>query len=316
MAQNQTLTSVDPRLAAATSIVEAGAVQALRDDDWLAERVRLLMHIHFADVPQGYPIATRFGIRARNRFGSIGAQARQTIILVNRLFADPFVPIYVVDGTLAHELAHYAHGYGSGLPLLHRDPHRGGVVDKELDRRGLGEINRNAEQWRAAHWDAFYQLRCADLDARRAARQETTDRRWNDFLAQPGGRAEQSLRSTLSLLSPRFGFTEPPFGVEWLRASLRQTAPSYWFGRSCVVRVHGLLSDSQTPISMIEYEIGYWLARRAVGDNTHKIHRALGLTGLEGASLDAARWRRRAWNTFLARHHPLSAGNRREVTIS
>src|SRR5205814_1734563 len=82
----------------------------------------------FPDVQQGYPITTRFGIRARNRFGSIGAQDKKTIIMVNRLFADPCVPTFVVDGTLVHELAHYAHGFGSGLPKLYSDPHRGGVV--------------------------------------------------------------------------------------------------------------------------------------------------------------------------------------------
>src|SRR5207247_9633129 len=69
---------------------------------------RSLREMHFADVPRGYPITTRFGIRARNRFGSIGSKDRQTIIMVNRLFADPIVPTFVVDGTIVHELAHYA----------------------------------------------------------------------------------------------------------------------------------------------------------------------------------------------------------------
>jgi hypothetical protein len=278
---------------------------AIRDNDWLAERVSLLQQVHFADVPRGYPITARFGIRARNRFGSIGAQARQTIILVNRLFADPFVPTFVVDGTLAHELAHYAHGYGSGLPLLHRDPHRGGVVDKELVRRGLGEINEKAEQWRKLHWDTFYQLRCTDLDARRVARKEAVDSRWAALLERSGGRSESEMRLRLDLLAPRFGFADPPFDVEWLRATLRQTAPSYWFSQSRVVRIHGLLADRRVPLSLIEYEIAYWLARRAVGENGTKIQRALSLAGLEHTAGEAICWRRRSWTTFRNRHHPL-----------
>ena len=230
-----------------------------RDDEWLAERVSLLRQIHFSDVAQGYPITTRFGIRARNRFGSIGARSRTTIILVNRLFADPFVPTFVVDGTLAHELAHYAHGYGSGLPLLYRDPHRGGIVDKELELRGLGEVNRKAEQWRKFYWETFYQTRCADLTANRTARQESLDNCWNTVLLRPGSRTEVDLEAKLLSLGNRFGFADSPFDVEWLRASLRQTAPSYWYSKSCVVRLHGLLSDPRVPICVIEHELGYWL---------------------------------------------------------
>lgn len=286
---------------------EIGPEPIFRDDDWLAERVSLLRQIHFADVPQGYPITTRFGIRARNRFGSIGAKAKRTIILVNRLFADTVVPTYVVDGTLAHELAHYAHGYGSGLPLLYKDPHRGGIVDKELDRRGLGQINEKAEHWRKTYWDDFYLARCADLDARRMARAESVNQKWSLVLNRAGSRSEAELRSRLSRMSPQFGFSEPPYRAEWLRATARQTAPSYWFSQSRTVRVHGLLADARVPLAVLEYEIGYWLARRAVGDNPHRIHQALCLAGLDTAAGEAVQWRRRSWNAFRTRNHPLAS---------
>ncbi len=287
------------------STPDTGPESGFRNDDWLAERVSLLRQIHFADVPQGYPIVTRFGIRARNRFGSIGARSGQTIILVNRLFADPDVPTFVVDGTLAHELAHYAHGYGSGLPLLHRDPHRGGVVDKELELRGLGEINRKAELWRKKNWDILYQRKCEDLGERRSARQETLDKRWDSLLTRSDCRAESEVRARLTLISARFGYSEPPFGVEWLRASLRQTAPSYWFSRSCLVRLHGLLADPRVPLLVLDYELGYWLARRSVGDNALRIQMALSHAGLESATVEAIRWRRRSWKAFCTRHHPM-----------
>lgn len=276
-----------------------------RDENWLSERVRLLRQIHFADVPRGYPITTRFGIRARNRFGSIGAQDQKTIILVNRLFADPFVPVFVVDGTLAHELAHYAHGFGSGLPKLYADPHRGGVVDKELEKRGLGELTRKSDLWRKLNWDNFYEARCTDITARRTARQESAEQRWNILLNSPVSRTEQHLQDSLIRLAPKFGFIDAPFDIEWLRASLRQTAPSYWFARSQVVRLHGLLADRRVPSSMIEFELGYWLARQAVGDNGAKIQRALALAGLQSSSEEALRWRQRAWTAFCNRHHPL-----------
>ncbi|HLJ55950.1 MAG TPA: hypothetical protein VKT77_13000 [Chthonomonadaceae bacterium] len=286
---------------------DPGTESAQRDDAWLTERVSLIRQVHFADVPQGYPIVSRFGIRARNRFGSIGARAGQSIILINRLFADPFVPDFVVDGTLAHELAHYAHGYGSGLPLLHKDPHRGGVVDQELERRGLGDVNRNAEAWRRRYWDAYYQTRCSDLDGRRTARQASIAACWLALLSRPGHRTQAELDSQLARLSPEFGHADPPFEVEWLHATLRQTAPSYWFSRSCVVRIHGLAADPRVPAALIEAELAYWLARRAVGDNTDRIQRALERAGLERSVQEAMSWRRHAWTAFCGRHHPLRA---------
>ena len=98
------------------TITEEERTNEKRTDAWLTERVRLLREHHFADVPQGYPIVTRFSTRAKYRLGCICARNSTALIQVNRLYADPFVPVYVVDGTLAHELAHYAHGFGSGLP--------------------------------------------------------------------------------------------------------------------------------------------------------------------------------------------------------
>ena len=276
-----------------------------RNEVWLTERVTLLRHIHFSDVARGYPIVTRFGIRARNRFGSIGAQDQRTIILVNRLFADPVVPVFVVDATLAHELAHYAHGFGSGLPRIYTDPHRGGVVDRELENRGLGELTRKSELWRKLNWDQFYNSRCTDITARRTSRQKAVEERWNVILNDQGSRTENQLQSVLISLAPLFGFIDPPFEVEWLRATIRQTAPSYWFARSRVVRLHGLLADRRVPPSLIEFELGYWLARQSVGDNGANIQKALRIAQLQASADEALRWRRHAWTAFCNRHHPL-----------
>ena len=285
--------------------IEVLADSVLRTDAWLTERVCILRQIHFSDVPEGYPITTRFGIRARNRFGSIGARSRKTIILINSLFADPFVPDYVVDGTLAHELAHYAHGYGSGLPLLHRDPHRGGVVDKELERRGLGEINRRAEQWRERYWDEFYRSRCSDLFERREARQASSDSLWTAHLQRPGNRTSTDLLVSLTRLSARFGVADPPFPVEWLHASVRQTAPSYWYSKSRLVRLHGLLADQRIPDCVLEAEIAYWLARRLFGESAPKMQNAFCQAGVQQTVEAAVEWRRRNWNRFRNKYHPL-----------
>ncbi len=281
----------------------------LRDEAWLAERLRLLWDMHFADVPIGYPITTRFGSRAKYRFGSISARNGKTLIMVNQLFADPFVPTFVVDGTLAHELAHYAHGFNSGLPQRYAHAHRGGVVDKELEKRGLGELNQKAEQWREANWDAYYAARCEDLLARHSARTDHADAVWDQFLTQTGRRSEAELCGRLRLLSPRLGFAPEtaPFAVEWLRATRRQNGTSYWFARSRVVRLHGLLADRRVPGVLVDFELAYWLARRAAGDQWQAIHAALCRAGLDAQAEEALRWRRHAWTGFCNRHHPLNA---------
>jgi len=278
-----------------------------RDEVWLAERVRLLWEMHFADVPKGLSIVTHFGTRARYRFGSIVARGGKAVITVNQLFADPFVPTYVVDGTLAHELAHYAHGFGSGLPRLHAHAHRGGVVDRELETRGLGELNAKAAQWREAYWDAFHAARCGDLTTRRAAREDDTAARWNAFLDRSGNRTEAELRGRLALLAPLFGFTSdaPPFAVEWLRATRRQAGLSYWYARTRTVRLHGLLADRRVPGVVVDFELSYWLARRVAGERWQNIHAVLCRTEQGRVADDALRWRCSAWTAFRNRHHPL-----------
>jgi hypothetical protein len=293
----------------ASEVLSVGQeTEPLRDDAWLAERVDLLRKVHFADVPQGYPIVTRFGTRARFRFGSIAARDGQTIILVNQLFADPYVPTYVVDGTLAHELAHYAHGFGSGLPRLYRDAHRGGVVDRELEKRGLGDVNARAEQWRKAYWDAFYDAQCGDLVARRSAKAGDAAARWQTFLAHPERRTEAELQARLLLQAQLFGYISDrlPFQVEWLHATRRQTAPSYWFARERVLRLHGLLADRRLPGLLLDFELAYWMARMTVGESWQSIHASLCRVQLADTASEALNWRKRRWPAFLDRHHPLN----------
>jgi hypothetical protein len=290
------------------SEMEETALVAYRDEAWLDERVNLLREMHFADVPQGYPITTRFGIRARNRFGSIGAQDHKTIIMVNRLFADPCVPTFVVDGTLVHELAHYAHGFGSGLPKLYSDPHRGGVVDKELEKRGLGDITRKSELWRSLNWETFYRSRCEDLTSRRDARRDEADIRWDALLKRTDSRTELELHGRLVLLAPRLGVPSArslPFSVEWLRATRRQSGLSYWFAKSRIVRVHGLLADRRVPAAVLEFELACWLARHVVGSNWQKIQATLGAADMNAVMEEALHWQRRSWTAFRNRHHPL-----------
>lgn len=63
------------------------------------------------------------------------------------MFKDKKIPTSVVDHTLAHELVHYAHGFSSKRTRLHKYPHAGGVVQKEMEERGVGYLNRAYRVW-------------------------------------------------------------------------------------------------------------------------------------------------------------------------
>ena len=281
-----------------------------RNDAWLTERIQLLWENHFADVPKGFPIVTRFGSRARYRFGSIAARNGKSLILINQLFAAPNVPTYVVDATLAHELAHYAHGFGSGLPRKYAHAHRGGVVDTELEKRGLGELSAKAERWRKAHWEEFHFTQCDDLSEQREQKQNLLDARWDSWLHRPQSRPETELCERLRTLLPKFGLkpADCDFMVEWLRASPRQAGLSYWFASEKILRVHGLLADRRIPDSVLDFQIAYWIARQKVGAAWPKVSAELSRAGLQTLMEEERNWRSHSWTQFFNRNHPLKAG--------
>ena len=53
----------------------------------------------------------------------------------------------VVDHTIAHELCHYTHGFSSPHERLHKYPHNGGVVKRELEDRNLHHLVKAYAQW-------------------------------------------------------------------------------------------------------------------------------------------------------------------------
>jgi hypothetical protein len=68
-------------------------------------------------------------------------------ITINGRFRDEKYPTEMIDHTIAHELVHYAHGFPSPGPRLHRYPHRGGVIDKELEDRNLHHLVMFYNMW-------------------------------------------------------------------------------------------------------------------------------------------------------------------------
>jgi hypothetical protein len=136
----------------------------LRSDLWLAKELDRIWQGYFADVPRVNEVIIRFMGNWKTRLGVIKLSEcqRHTLIGVNGLLRLPAVPPVIVEVTIAHELVHYAHGFGSPLPRKYRYPHRGGIVERELRRRGLGDKLADYSRWLEDHWFAFYESICLD----------------------------------------------------------------------------------------------------------------------------------------------------------
>ena len=173
----------------------------MRDDRWLFAKLDEVWDKYFSDVPQENDVRIVWGRRTRNRLGSIKQVAipnpqapnnkhvsnlkiqklnencklkienyvrhPETIITINSLFKDANIPEYVVIGTIAHELAHYTHGFHSPLEQRFATPHAGGVVHQEMENRGLGEIHRQQKRWLKANWRNYLEQKLPRKKPRR-----------------------------------------------------------------------------------------------------------------------------------------------------
>ena len=113
---------------------------------------------YFADVPRVNAVEIAWEQPWKTRLGLIRMTLDEatSFIGVNALLQHPYTPDYLLVTTIAHELAHYAHGFGSPLPRQFVHPHANNVVNRELERRGLGEYLHLSDEWIDAHWFDFY----------------------------------------------------------------------------------------------------------------------------------------------------------------
>lgn len=120
-----------------------------RDNIWLLSRLDHLWTRHFDDVPQTNKVFIRFGRSAKYRLGSIklDKKTKASLITITSMFKDSKIPAEVVDHTIGHELTHYAHGFSSIHPRLHKYPHAGGVVKKEMAERGMEHLHKAYQDW-------------------------------------------------------------------------------------------------------------------------------------------------------------------------
>lgn len=128
-----------------------------RDDRWLLSRLDLIWPKYFADVPQKNKVFIKFGRFAKLRLGSIrlDPKVKSSFITITGMFKNPQIPQNVVDCTIAHELTHYSHGFSSPHVRLHKYPHEGGVVKKEMEARGMGYLLKAYRDWIKKYREQF-----------------------------------------------------------------------------------------------------------------------------------------------------------------
>lgn len=122
---------------------------SLRDNKWLLYRLDTIWSKHFTEVSQANPIFIRFGRYSKFRLGSIrlDRKANKSYITITGMFKNLQIPEEVVDHTLAHELVHYTHGFSSKRTRMHKYPHAGGIVNKEMRGRGMGYLLAAYREW-------------------------------------------------------------------------------------------------------------------------------------------------------------------------
>jgi hypothetical protein len=131
-----------------------------RDATWLNQQLDLIWSAHFPDVARLNTVTIKWSRVNRTRLGTITGKGgtfwknnpEVSEIRINPLLQHESVPISVVWQTIAHELSHYTHGFCSPHPQKYPHPHRGNVIQKELQARDLGVIHTEAEGWLKQHW--------------------------------------------------------------------------------------------------------------------------------------------------------------------
>lgn len=121
----------------------------VRDNNWLLSRLDNIWSSYFEDVIQANPVNVRFGRASKFRLGSIklDRHTNRSYITITGMFKLSKIPVEVVDHTIAHELVHYTHGFSSKRVRLHRYPHEGGIVQREMETRGMKHLIKAYKDW-------------------------------------------------------------------------------------------------------------------------------------------------------------------------
>src|SRR5260370_8058657 len=123
----------------------------------LSLRLDRIWQDYFSDIPRINSVDIAYCHPWKRRLGLIrlSLDSTKSFIGINALLQLREVPEYVLLTTIAHELTHYAHGFGSPLPRIFEHPHANNIVQRELIRRGLGPLARKCDAGIDKQWSPF-----------------------------------------------------------------------------------------------------------------------------------------------------------------
>lgn len=129
----------------------------MRNNGWLETRLEQIWKLLFPDIERKNSVIVRFKGRWQNKFGHIKRiKDGGSEIAINGLFKHDEVPEYMIDVTIAHELVHYMHGFSSPYERQHKHPHKGGIVERELRKRGFSHLIRLEKEFSQRKWRNIY----------------------------------------------------------------------------------------------------------------------------------------------------------------
>lgn len=155
-----------------SAVIWQGAALPLKGDDRrLSRLLDTLWRDYFADVPRVNQLCVGFDYPWKRYLGRIRMtrDGQRSEIAFNSLLDHPEVPEAMLVAIAAHEIVHYAQGFGSPLPRAQRFAHAHGVVSRELAWRGLAEYEEALHHWVEKIWPNFEPVARAQLALRRAS---------------------------------------------------------------------------------------------------------------------------------------------------
>lgn len=143
-------------LSSVFTYVEQAVFPTERD---LSVYLDIIWQRYFSDITRMNEVTIAYSYPWKTRLGLIrmSLDSLHSFIGINALLQHAFIPSSVLITTIAHELVHYVHGFGSPLPRRYEHPHANHVVEHELEQRGLGNHLRHSNEWIDMHWYPFYE---------------------------------------------------------------------------------------------------------------------------------------------------------------
>ncbi len=124
-------------------------------NNYLTKRTAELIRENFSEKEITNLLAVKTGKKWKRTLGHIKTLENKeygSLIEINPMLFDLDVPEFVLNYVIMHELTHYFQGFASNHEKKHRFPHKGRIVEKELEKKGWKEIQEKSDVWLKANW--------------------------------------------------------------------------------------------------------------------------------------------------------------------